>query len=180
MSTIERMAELAKGATQGEWVWVDNGGWYDMQTPEGVRVLSDGSACGEYREDIVHNSPDGLLVAACNPAAIAQAHAEYAELKQEIGLMTIDRDYYKRMFGIADQCAHERETALLANGRTIAELERRNAELVAKVLLLADVLEAALSSVESMQKFELCREIEDALESVQALGHTQEKADAAE
>ena len=85
MSTIERLAELAKKATQGEW------GSHDHGVAEIVVYAKDtffAICCfeGNYafvENDIAQHKADADYIAECNPAAIAQAATEYATLKAE-------------------------------------------------------------------------------------------------
>jgi hypothetical protein len=72
MSTIERLAELAKGATPGPWV--HEGG--RIEAPESPNAW------------VVHENGrvwknDCDFIAACNPAVIAQAATEYAAVVAE-------------------------------------------------------------------------------------------------
>lgn len=88
MNTIERLAELAKGATQGKWRYLNSNAGYRF-------VLADDS--DRYALAILHpddmratlmTDANGTYIAACNPAAIAQAAAEYAELeRRNVGLV---------------------------------------------------------------------------------------------
>lgn len=67
-------ANAAGGApTAGPWHWHNCGGYWLLvngpreepgQYPSGLMVLSDGSAGGEYGQDIDPEGPDGKLVAA--------------------------------------------------------------------------------------------------------------------
>jgi len=72
------------------------------------------------------------------PNPIVLTEEEKGALKLDLGLMTTDRDYHKRMFGIADQCAHEREAALFAKDREIRALVAER-----------DVLREALFSIKA-------------------------------
>lgn len=138
MNTIERLAELAKGATKGEW---QAGSIYSQEcdltcscgTFLGINAGS-GAPDKLYPDDYAEFEANIALIAACNPAAIAQAAAEDAAKTAEI-----------------------------------LALRERNAELESNQRVLVSLLEAALGCVESMQNFELCREIEDVVESVTAL-----------
>ena len=87
MSTIERLAELAKGATQGEWGSCDHG----HRVAEIVVYAKDtffAICCfeGNYafvENDIAQHKADADYIAECNPAAIAQAATEYKALLAE-------------------------------------------------------------------------------------------------
>ena len=88
MNTIERLAELAKGATQGEWGSHDHG----HRVAEIVVYAKDscfaiccfeGSNYAFVKNDIAQHTADANYIAECNPAAIAQAATEYATLKAE-------------------------------------------------------------------------------------------------
>lgn len=110
-STIERLAELAKGATQGpdvEFQFYDHGG-ARLAKFAGERVL-----IADF-----YNEADSQYYFHCNPAAIDQAHAEYKAVSE-----------------CADNA--EREVVKLLAER--AELERRNAELVEAARLAESAL----------------------------------------
>ena len=61
--------------TPGPWTWLDHGDWHELVhyipgetfkdgTPLYFRVISDGSAGGEYGPDIDVNGPDARMIAA--------------------------------------------------------------------------------------------------------------------
>lgn len=146
-STIERLAELAKAATQGEWLYLTQDVPSLQMTFAGVQIKDRyvHIAQWEQRADAQH-------IAACNPAAIAQARAEYAEL--ENGVSEI---FAKHCSDFPDAATANNATKLYAiegslSGLSgacddlhaiIAELERRNAELVGMVRAMAEHLRAA-------------------------------------
>ena len=63
----------AEAATPGPWKWeppYEEADYYYLNSAIGTQVHSDGSACGEYGADIDVNGPDGVYIAAANPAVM--------------------------------------------------------------------------------------------------------------
>lgn len=116
MSTIERLAELAKGATLAlELERYDHGSGRLTTVVKGMRlIVAD-----------INGEQDREFYAACNPAAIAQAHAEYAELERRnaelVGALEHIREYWNRdqnETAMADALWHIIETAKAALAHT--------------------------------------------------------------
>lgn len=74
--------------------------------------------------------------------ALVEALRDLAAQQGEIALAQHDRDYFKRMWDIADKCAHERESSLLAQDREIAALRKDVEALRAAASAAADYLDA--------------------------------------
>lgn len=49
--------------TPPPWVWIKRGNYHELIGGNGVVVISDGSASGEYKPDIDVKGPDGRLIA---------------------------------------------------------------------------------------------------------------------
>lgn len=84
--------ELAAKATPGPWEWSNKSridgsedDYWDCRTPTGARVLDDGSACGEYNQEIDPRGPDAEFIAFARTAlpelARAVIEAEERETK---------------------------------------------------------------------------------------------------
>jgi hypothetical protein len=85
MSTIERLAELAKGATQGRWKsdkeLLSRAGEWVICFDAGD--VGRGIVIAETRPGSGREQSNSKFIAACSPSAIAQAAAEYAAVVAE-------------------------------------------------------------------------------------------------
>ncbi|HHU0800888.1 ead/Ea22-like family protein [Enterobacter hormaechei] len=77
MSNIDKQAlrEVAEKATPGPWLWINTGSYFSFLVPQSNQdphncIIDDGSSWGEYGETINPESPDGVFIAAANPAAV--------------------------------------------------------------------------------------------------------------
>ncbi|MCM7201258.1 ead/Ea22-like family protein [Enterobacter hormaechei] len=77
MSHIDKLAlrEVAEKATPGPWLWINTGSYFSFLVPQSNQdphncIIDDGSSWGEYGETINPESPDGVFIAAANPAAV--------------------------------------------------------------------------------------------------------------
>lgn len=73
MSTIERLAELARSASKGLWHY----GAYAVEDDDG-RIICNMSGW----KNEAQTRRNGEYIAACNPAAIQQATAEFAAMRE--------------------------------------------------------------------------------------------------
>jgi len=73
-----------EAATPGPWVW-HIGGDHDWLGPEdGLAILDDGSAAGEYQQVIAGDSPDGEFIAHARedvPVLVAEIERLWASLE---------------------------------------------------------------------------------------------------
>lgn len=77
MSNIDKRAlrEVAEKATPGPWLWINTGSFFSFLVSESNQdphqcIIDDGSSWGEYGEVINPESPDGVFIAAANPATV--------------------------------------------------------------------------------------------------------------
>ncbi|MEG6249526.1 ead/Ea22-like family protein [Enterobacter ludwigii] len=77
MSNIDKQAlrEVAEKATPGPWLWINTGSYFSFLVPQSNQdphncIIDDGSSWGEYGETINPESPDGVFIAAANPATV--------------------------------------------------------------------------------------------------------------
>ena len=77
MSNIDKRAlrEVAGKATPGPWLWINTGSFFSFLVSESNQdphqcIIDDGTAWGEYGETINPESPDGVFIAAANPATV--------------------------------------------------------------------------------------------------------------
>jgi hypothetical protein len=69
------LREVAEKATPGPWLWINTGSFFSFLVSESNHdphqcIIDDGTAWGEYGETINPESPDGVFIAAANPATM--------------------------------------------------------------------------------------------------------------
>ncbi|EKK5515364.1 Uncharacterised protein [Enterobacter hormaechei] len=122
MSNIDKQAlrEVVEKATPGPWLWINTGSYFSFLVPQSNQdphncIIDDGSSWGEYGETINPESPDGVFIAAANPAAVL---ALLDELEAE-----------QRISSTWRKTAESNREKLEAAEKRIAELEAKKVKI---------------------------------------------------
>lgn len=102
MSNIDKRAlrEVAGKATPGPWLWINTGSFFSFLVSESNQdphqcIIDDGTAWGEYGETINPESPDGVFIAAANPATVLALLDELEAKDKLIAELDSDNAYIK-------------------------------------------------------------------------------------
>ncbi|CZW99434.1 TPA: ead/Ea22-like family protein [Enterobacter hormaechei] len=129
MSNIDKQAlrEVAEKATPGPWLWINTGSYFSFLVPQSNQdphncILDDGSSWGEYGETINPESPDGVFIAAANPAAVLA-------LLDELEAADALNKHFELAIRKAEGCSEALRRKAEAAEKRISELEAREVNL---------------------------------------------------
>lgn len=105
MSNIDKRAlrEVAEKATPGPWLWINTGSFFSFLVSESNQdphqcIIDDGSSWGEYGETINPESPDGVFIAAANPATVLALLDELEAKDKRIAELESDNAYIRNRY----------------------------------------------------------------------------------